>query len=269
MFGLADLAHTYLKPTGIIAVTSVGILCSACAGTDLLSLSGPDAKLAQASAKSKDKSNDNMSELDRAIVYWGQKSSENPKDHKALLNYVRNLKAAGRKRQALAVLQQASMYHGNSREFAGEYGRLALALGQTSIAEKMLRAADNPAEPDWRIISALGTAQAKQGQYNKAIKQYQRALLTAPNKPSLLNNLAMAYAATGKASDAETSLRRAIQQDQSNAKIRKNLALVLSLQGKHQEAQQIMAANTTGLRGTTIATPPSKSGWVTKFAQIQ
>ena len=42
--------------------------------------------------------------------------------------YAQNLKVIGKKREALAVLQQASLIHGTNRELAADYGRLALEL---------------------------------------------------------------------------------------------------------------------------------------------
>ena len=41
---------------------------------------------------------------------------------------------------ALAVLQQASSVHGQNRELASEYGRLALELGQVKVASQVLAA---------------------------------------------------------------------------------------------------------------------------------
>lgn len=266
---LKNWAPNHFRPTSLAAVAGVALLCSACAGLGDLSLDGGN-NLLSSSKTQKDKNDSlaNLSELDRAIVYWGQKSASNPKDLKAVLNYVRNLKAAGRKEQALNVLQQASFHHGTDREFAGEYGRLALALDQTSIAEKLLRVAEDPSKPDWRIISALATSQAKQGRYTDAIPHYQRAIQLAPNEKSLINNLAMAYAATGRAAEAEPLLRRAAATSTPGDKIHKNLALVLSLQGKDAEANQVASAPGT-LRGTASAEQPTKSGWTTKVAKAQ
>ena len=91
------------------------------------------------------------------------------------------------------MLQQASVYHGTNRALNAEYGRLALEFDQVSLAQKLLEQADDPANPDWRVISARGTVLAKQGVYKDAIALYQRALTVAPEEASILNNLAMAY----------------------------------------------------------------------------
>ena len=94
--------------------------------------------------------------MQKATIYWGQQFAKNPADLKAALSYARDLKAMGQKKQALAVLQQASVFHGDDKELAGEYGRVALELDQVGAANQLLTVADDPTKPDWRIISARG-----------------------------------------------------------------------------------------------------------------
>jgi Flp pilus assembly protein TadD len=185
----------------------------------------------------------NQTELEKATLYWSKEYSKNTRDLNAALSYAKNLKAGGHKDRAIAIFQEASVYHGSNRELASEYGRLALDMGQTNLAEKLLAAADDPAAPDWRVISARGTVHAKQGKYTTAIPHYERALEIAPDASSVLSNLAMAYAAGGRATEAEPLLRRAIEIDGSNAKLKQNLALVMGLQGKHDEAKQVDGQN--------------------------
>jgi Flp pilus assembly protein TadD len=178
-------------------------------------------------------------ELQRATEYWGKKYAENSRDLDAALSYARNLKAMGEKRRALSVLQQAGMFHGQSRELAGEYGRLALELDQVSVAKPLLAMADDPARPDWRIVSARGAALAKEGKYNEAIPFFERALTLAHNQPSVMSNLALAYAMNGEPARAEGLLRQAAASGESSPRIRQNLALVLGLQGKYDESTLI------------------------------
>ncbi len=152
------------------------------------------------------------------------------------MSYARNLKAGGRKKEAFQVIQSASLLHGDSRELASEYGRLALEFGQIGVAEKVLAAADDPAKPDWRVISARGTVLAKQGKYGGAVPFYERALQLSPNEPSVMNNLALTHVANGEPAKAEQILRQAASST-DDPKVKQNLALVLGLQGKHSEAQ--------------------------------
>lgn len=181
-----------------------------------------------------------QTELEKATGYWGEKFSKSPSTLENALNYARNLKAAGRKREALAVLQHASTYHAQNREFASEYGRLALELDQVQTAKSVLAFADDPAKPDWRVISARGAVMAKEGNNKDAIGMFERALVLSNRSPSVVNNLAMAYALDGRPGDGERLLREAAAKGNSD-KVQKNLALVLGLQGKYDEAKVVGA----------------------------
>ena len=180
---------------------------------------------------------DTRTDLQKATEYWGKEFAKNPRDAQNALNYARNLKALGEKRQALAVLQQASVFHGAHRGLNAEYGRLALEFDQVSLAAKLLEQADDPTNPDWKLISARGTVLAKQGRYRDAIAFYERALVLAPEQASILNNLALAHAMEGHPDKAEPLLKRAAAAGGNEPRVGQNLALVLGLQGKYDEAK--------------------------------
>jgi Flp pilus assembly protein TadD len=237
--------------TRVIASLTATLLLGACADSGDL-LPKPQAALAQDDSDSDTKSNVPQSELQKATTYWGKEYGKRTSELKPALNYARNLKALGEKNKAMAVLQQASSLHDGDPELAGEYGRLALEMDQVNLAARMLQIADDPAKPDWRVISARGTVFAKQGQYKDAIPYYERALTLAQDQPSVLNNLAMAYAMTGDAKKAETLLRQASSGNagQNSSKVKQNLALVLGLEGRYDEAKSVTA-------GTDVASASS------------
>lgn len=176
-------------------------------------------------------------ELQKATEYWGNLFAKDPSNAEAGYNYARNLKAMGEKQQALGVLQTVAGMNPGHRGIQGEYGRLALEFDQVSLAEQLLEKADDPAQPDWRVISARGTAKAKQGLYAEAIVFYERARQINPEQPSILSNLALAYTMEGHPDKAEPLLRRAAAARNADARVNQNLSLVLGLQGKYDEAQ--------------------------------
>ncbi len=191
-----------------------------------------------------------QNELQKATTYWGQEYSKQPAALKPALNYARNLRALGERQKALTVLQNVSAFHDGDKELAGEYGRLALDLDQVNVAARMLAIADDPAKPDWKVISARGTVLAKQGEYKQAIPYYERALSLSPNQPSVLNNLAMAHAMGGDPKQAEELLRRASATPTvDSARMKQNLALVLGLQGRYDEAKSVTAGSPTAIAG--------------------
>ena len=233
------------SPRGWVAVCLAALLASGCSG-DLNQLggsllgTGEPTATAAAQGAPKDVAANSKSELRKAIEYWADEHKSKPHDLKIALNYARNLKAAGEKDQAFSVVQSMALTHGDNKELASEYGRLALDLGQVQVAQQVLTMADDPSRPDWRVISALGTVQAKQGKYADSIPFYTRALELSPNQASVLNNLAMAHAANGEPAKAEEILRRLLPEDR-DGKIRQNLIIVLGLQNKHDEARPLAA----------------------------
>jgi Flp pilus assembly protein TadD len=228
---------------GALAVVAAGLVLGGCSQLGSLSsqLTANDATTPAtglAGAAPASAAADTRTELHKATEYWGKEFAKNPRDAKSGLSYARNLKALGEKRQALAVLQQVSVFHAGDRDVNAEYGRLALEFEQVSLAQKLLQAADDPANPDWKVISARGTALAKQGRYRDAIGFYERALVLAPDQASVLNNLALAHAMEGSPEKAEPLLRRAAGAAGGHqARVDQNLALVLGLQGKYDEAK--------------------------------
>jgi Flp pilus assembly protein TadD len=226
--GIASAAGTVRA----LAVAGVCLALGACAqsGTGPLDLSAP---LNDSEAPSKDIRTD----LAKATDASGRAFAKEPRNPDKAVAYARNLKAMGEKRQALAVLQQAANFNAGHRALNSEYGRLALDLDQVSVAQRLLEAADDPTNPDWRVISARGTVLAKQGSYRDAIPLYERALALAPDQPSILNNLALARAMEGHADQAEPLLKRAAAADGKDPRVSQNLALVLGLQGKYDEAK--------------------------------
>ena len=223
-------------PVRALAVVAVCLALGACAqsGSGALDLSSP-VNDTEAAAK------DTRTDLAKATETAGKAFAKEPRDPDKAVAYARNLKALGEKRQALAVLQHAAGVNPGHRELNSEYGRLALDLDQISVAQRLLQAADDPTNPDWRVISARGTVLAKQGSYRDAIPLYERALALAPNQPSILNNLALARAMEGHADQAEPLLKRAAAADGKDPRVSQNLALVLGLQGKYDEAKMAAA----------------------------
>lgn len=252
-----------------VAVIATALLAGACSSTgnqtsNLESLLGPGQSTPTATAAGGPAAQPvARTELEKALEYWGEELKRKPQDVKVALSYARNLKAAGQREQAFAVLQSVALVNGDNKELASEMGRLALELDQVPVAEKLLALAEDPAKPDWRLISARGTVMAKQNKYAEAIPLFERAMSLAPSQASVMSNLAMAHAANGEPAKAEELLRKATSVS-NDPKIKQNLALVLGLQGKHDEAGKVRStaapsatasADTEFVRQMVRATP--------------
>ena len=225
---------TVVRAMTLVATASLALMLGACAQDNTLNL-GLDtekpkvADIATASANAGERPE---AELEKATAYWADQHSKNPRDPKAAIAYAKNLKALGRKSQALGVMQASYMFAPDDKEFLSEYGRLALEAGQVSTAGELLARADDPGKPDWKILSARGTVFAKQGRVKEAIDYFERARALAPQQASVLNNLAMAYTMDGQAAKGEELLRQAQSTGTADDRVKQNLALVMDLQSK-------------------------------------
>jgi Flp pilus assembly protein TadD len=236
---LSGRAPATLRPVLVAVATALMLGACAHAGTD----GGFDTATLAPDATAPGKSA-GPGDLAAATAHSAKEFGKNPRNLEAALAYAKNLKAMGEKRQALTVLQQAAIFHAGDRRLASEYGRLALDLDQVSLAKQLLERADDPTQPDWRVVLARGTVLAKEGRYKDAIPYYERAQTLAHDQPAVLNNLALAHAMSGEAEKAEGLMRRAAAAGGSPM-VRQNLALVLGLRGKHEEAKQIASQDLT------------------------
>ena len=171
-------------------------------------------------------------DLLKATDYWGKADAQEPARAGAGPELCAQSQGHGREAARPCVLQQASLYHGQSRELAGEYGRLALDLDQVKAAKQLLAIADDPGRPDWRVVSARGAVLAKEGNYEEAIPFFEKALALSPEQPSVLSSLALAQAMNGKPAKAELLLRQAAATDGNSPRIRQNLVLGARLAGQ-------------------------------------
>jgi Flp pilus assembly protein TadD len=258
----ASSRHLSGRPLAIAATMSVALLLGACSqggeinlGLDSEKPKTSDIATASAAANSQD-------ELAKATAYWADQHSQKPRDATAAISYARNLKAMGRKPQALQVLQGTYMFAADNREFLSEYGRLALELGQISTADQLLARAEDPAKPDWKITSARGTVLAKQGRFKEAITLYERAReIAPPGQASILNNLALAYTMDGQAARGEELLGQAAGKGLDDARVQQNLALVRELQGKPEGGSSSRVVELAAAPGPGTHAPVTRASW--------
>jgi Flp pilus assembly protein TadD len=179
----------------------------------------------------------------RAADYWEPRYEANTADPEAAMRYAQALRATGRKTQAAAVLEQASIKNPHNRALLGEFGRALADVGKLQQALDVLSRAHTPDQPDWRVLNAQGAVLDQLGRPQEARRHYASALKIKPNDPSVLSNLGLSYALTKDLTRAEAMLRRAAAQPGAESKVRQNLALVIALQGRFDEAEQIVRSD--------------------------
>src|SRR5690606_10292289 len=90
------------KSASSIAALTAALMLGACA-------QGGDGPKLQALADELTPTASAGSDLKTATDYWGKRYAQSPRDLDAALSYAKNLKAMGRKKEAMDVLQQAAV----------------------------------------------------------------------------------------------------------------------------------------------------------------
>ena len=173
----------------------------------------------------------------KAIGDLAKASAENPKDPTIAMAYVRVLKSAGQRNEALAVLDAASDANPAEMMLAVEQGLLALELGQSIKAEGALHKVASGPERDWRVLSGLGVAASSQGNQKEAQRHFAKALEMSPNNPAVLNNMAVSLILDRKVDQAEAALRRAAKAGAPRLQVAQNLALIKALKSEMETGQ--------------------------------
>lgn len=89
---------------------------------------------------------------------------------------------------------------------------------------------------------AHGHLLERQGNYEGAVEQYQRALALSPKMTSAHNRLGITLNKLGRHAEATAQFRLAIQQNPTEAYLHNNLGFSLYLQGKYAEALSALSA---------------------------
>lgn len=182
-----------------------------------------------------------MPELKQATQYWQARYQKDPKSKKVGLNFATSLRMTGRGEQALAVMREMAIKHPEDQEVLAGYGKALAGAGQLQKALNVVKRAQRPDNPDWRLHSAAGAILDQLGSSTQARVEYQKALDLKPSEPSVLSNLGMSHLLTGDLKTSENFLRQAISQRGADSRVRQNLALVIGLQGRFQEAETVAA----------------------------
>ena len=193
------------------------------------------------------------SAVERSAPRSAERYRADPNDPDAAVDYAGTLHARGRRVQALAVLEQASVQHPKNRGVLTAYGLALADIGHYRRALEVFDRAHADGAPDWRILSVQGAALDQIGRHEDAQRYYATALRLAPEEPSVLSNLGLSYALAKDLVRAEATLRRAASQSGSDPRVRESLALVMGLQ-----RPRLAAEGVTGL-------PPTE----TKVAQLR
>jgi superkiller protein 3 len=114
--------------------------------------------------------------------------------------------------------------------------KLALiALTLCALLPGAARAQDKAADAAAQQ-NARGAALLKDGKFDEAVAELQKAAEAAPKSAVIQSNLAYAYDRQGRTEEAVAAYRKALELDPKNAIVRNNLANLYSKQGLYEDA---------------------------------
>ena len=218
--GHADACRRRLGTAAMITAMSLLTGCAGSSSQWLNLAATPPAAQSQSAAVSPSKLP--LGELARA-------QAQSPTDPKLGLQYARALKAAGKPKEALAVLDALPDGGPLLQPLLVEHGLIALELGKTTRARQLLLRATAEKTRDWRVFSGLGIASSSLGLHAEAQGFFAKALELSPNNPTVLNNMAMSLILDKKLTQAEGLLQKAADGGSTQARTKSNLALAKAL----------------------------------------
>ncbi len=115
-------------------------------------------------------------------------------------------------------------------------GQLAESQGQYDKALESYTKAINAQPGNVGALVSTARLYDRRGDNAHAVEYFQKALAVTPNDASVHNDLGLAYSKSGNPAAAKESLMKAASMDPSNVRYRNNLATLLVENGKAEEA---------------------------------
>lgn len=221
----------------VMAAVAASVMVSTCAGTTPpgLELAGSPpatgsittADAGQSQGQSEGKSDGKTATKAASLPALAKAHAEKPDDRVAAITYARALKSAGKLRESVAILER--LPDAQSKPLLIERGLMALEMGETARARELLAKTEPESNKDWRVLSALGVAEASSGNQSKAQGYFKKALQISPGNPVVQNNLALSLILEKKVTQGEALLKTAAGQGGARPTVGQNLALASAL----------------------------------------
>lgn len=174
-----------------------------------------------------------------AASHYDKLVLKRPGDLDLLLGLARNLRYAGRPRQAIGVLEKRMNIHAESARFQLELGKARIAGGEPAAAIGHLETAALKDPKNWSIYSAMGIAYDLTEDFDKAQASYDKALSNSKDNPAVLNNKAVSMASNGDLDGAIDLLTSAGVAARRSPELRQTLALLYGIKGDAVQSRSL------------------------------
>lgn len=180
-----------------------------------------------------------------AANYYRSAYNREPDNAVVIVGMSRSLRKLNRAAEAEAILDRAMKQAERDPELLAEMGKVQVALGKPLEAIESLSRAVSLGATRWDVETALAVAYDRIGMFDKAQRQYDRALEQNPGNAVVLNNFALSRAQAGDLGSAVGLLERAVALPESTSRMRQNLALLYAIQGDLAAAEALVARDLT------------------------
>ncbi len=227
------VGRSRIANVGVMAAVVAALLAAGCAGANApdLALNGAPSETGSLAAGEATKPKA------VSLPALAKAHADKPDDRAAAVAYAKALRTAGKPRESLAILDR--LPDAASKPLLVDRGLLALEAGETAKARELLLKAATEKDKDWRVLSALGVAEASSGNQAKAQSYFKQALQASPNNPVVQNNLALSYLLEKKAAEGAALLKTAAAKPGSaGTRVGRNLALASTLTSDSEAVAQ-------------------------------
>ncbi|MGB0719210.1 MAG: tetratricopeptide repeat protein [Bdellovibrionales bacterium] len=221
-----------LKPrplSTLLIACAAAMLLSACQTTNMAQNGGPnagiDASMQRALSASRSK-NANKSLDTLERIY-----TKTPQSEQAAIDYAAALRRNDNLNQAAIILAPFADGKEGSAAAKAEFAAIALAQGEYPKAEKYAQRAILQDEYDFEAFHYLGIALDAQGQHKEAERAFRKGLEMWEGDPtSIMNNLALNLASQEHLDEAAEILQKARMISPDRREVERNLRIVTALQ---------------------------------------
>ncbi|MCC6597623.1 MAG: tetratricopeptide repeat protein [Alphaproteobacteria bacterium] len=200
--------------------------CAALSACQTIPSDGSSSSSLSASARGMGLDDENVS-LEVAERRYKQK----PEDERLAVDYARALREDNRNDQAVLVLEPFAAGKTPQSQTLSEYAAIQIALGDYKKAERFAQKAVVGDGNNYRAYHNLGMALEGQGKHPEAETALRKALeLNQGDPTTVMNNLALNLASQGYLDESIDILRRAQALSPDRVEIERNVRIVTALQ---------------------------------------
>ena len=183
---------------------------------------------------------ENTYNFEAAAGHYSRLAERQPNSLEPILGEARNLRYAGRPRDAISALRRAMEEHGEQTPLLLELSKAQFASALTLDARETLTRLRELTPDDWQVYAMQAMLEDNKGEFASAQELYRSALALSPGNPSIVNNYSLSLAQSGELDQAIQLLEPIVYGEKSTLQARQNLAMLYVLKGDTESAEKLV-----------------------------